>query len=229
MQKNTFYLLVIVSLLLAIGIISCQDQKIEEKDLFQNFNDLITETDGKSYQGEITSFVTDSNEVVVKLAGDINKLYILQKSKTPKKINIDRAQGQITYLKNALIINTLNPNNTYFLGVDNDKGDKLRDRIQAKVKLSNTLSGYGLVEMNIDDFDKYNFSENRSIYYSLSTAIGKANINTLMSGCRSGGPGSTSCSYSDDGDGCSVSCSDGYYSCCNPGGCGCRSNQIDPG
>jgi hypothetical protein len=50
--------------------------------------------------------------------------------------------------------------------------------------------------------------------------------------CSSGGPGSTSCSVSTDGGGggitggtsCSVTCSSGYYACCNAweNKCQCR-------
>lgn len=36
--------------------------------------------------------------------------------------------------------------------------------------------------------------------------------------CSSGGPGSSSCSTSFGGDGCSVSCTSGYYACCIRGG-----------
>jgi hypothetical protein len=42
--------------------------------------------------------------------------------------------------------------------------------------------------------------------------------------CRSGGPGSTSCSATRGTDSCSVTCANGYYACCNalPGAASCR-------
>lgn len=42
--------------------------------------------------------------------------------------------------------------------------------------------------------------------------------------CKSGGPGSTSCSASHGVDSCSVTCGSGYYACCNalPGAAYCR-------
>lgn len=44
--------------------------------------------------------------------------------------------------------------------------------------------------------------------------------------CSSGGQGATSCSitigFKIGEFSCSNSCGDGYYACCNPGGCGCE-------
>jgi hypothetical protein len=41
------------------------------------------------------------------------------------------------------------------------------------------------------------------------------------SNCSSGGRGATSCSVTNNGSSCSVSCSSGYYACCSQGGPNC--------
>lgn len=46
--------------------------------------------------------------------------------------------------------------------------------------------------------------------------------NRIVSFCEAGGPGSGSCSFSDEGISCSASCLIGWYSCCGPMGCYCE-------
>lgn len=54
-----------------------------------------------------------------------------------------------------------------------------------------------------------------------------ASLSLHADGCSSGGVGSTSCSVGGcipNDASCSVTCSDGYYACCNCGGCKCKSS-----
>lgn len=44
---------------------------------------------------------------------------------------------------------------------------------------------------------------------------------SISHGCFAGGVGSTSCQASSASFGCSISCTAGYYSCCNPSRCSC--------
>jgi hypothetical protein len=38
-----------------------------------------------------------------------------------------------------------------------------------------------------------------------------------MPQCAAGGPGQSYCSYTSNGNECSVTCDTGYYACCSPG------------
>lgn len=57
-------------------------------------------------------------------------------------------------------------------------------------------------------------------------AAASPNEAEARSGCWAGGPGSSACTYTFPvgGGGCSVTCNDGWYSCCDSGGCRCIEN-----
>lgn len=222
MLKKAAFLLGSSILIVMFLVVSCEDQEISQTKYLDldNFNSLITDTDGESYTGEVTSFVTDSNEIVIKLKGTINKLYVLQKEETPDELNLNNEKSQIIYLRNALVINAVSSSQIYYLGVNNQAGEKIRHRVKTKVNLSQELFGYGLAQMDISDFTEYDFQKYKSVYQSLAKVSGKS-IDTLMQECNSGGPGSSSCSYSDPSGGCSVSCNGGYYACCDTTGRKC--------
>lgn len=81
------------------------------------------------------------------------------------------------------------------------------------------LAAKGLSEMN----DTYGWNLSKTIEYSGSgwDLAGLLQVNNpgpdpapAVGGCASGGLGSTSCSQTVNGMGCTASCGGGYYSCC---------------
>lgn len=209
---------------------SCQDYEIpdNQSDNLTILNDLVHKQDGKSYPAQITSFVTDANELGVKVDGEDNKLYILQNNEMPNDLNLNGINGHLVYLKDALVIGTKTKN--YFLGLDKteERDQNIFEEVESKIDLEDSIFGYGLTEIEVDNFDKYNFSSDKSIYYSLlEPTVNKNDIMSFLKEpvCQHGGRGAISCSASSpSGVTCSTSCGSGYYACCNnvPLSCKCQ-------
>lgn len=222
----------VLSFLLVIVIFSfgysCQDTSPTNnlKNDLSELNELTQKRNGEISYGKISTFTTITNELGIKVEGKENKLFVLQKEKMALNPNLDNVDGKLIYLNNALVIGT--KNKILLLGLNSEKGQnkEILEEIKSKLEPSKTYLGYGLAKIQIEDFAKYNFRNDKSIYYSLlEPTKNPEEIAKLLYDptCVAGGRGSTSCSTaSPSGVPCSTSCSSGYYACCNPVPLSCK-------
>lgn len=136
--------------------------------------------------------------------------------------------GTLTYLDHSFVFQ--NGKDKYYFAVNKPEERTIKNSFQLKFKKENEFYGTGIIFYKLDK----NLKENKNFLNDLKKA--RNSMEYLMSRndvlnterlpepptCQSGGQGSTGCSSTAGSNSCSVSCSSGYYSCCNSGtSCGC--------
>ncbi|MBW7870442.1 MAG: hypothetical protein H3C39_05200 [Flavobacteriia bacterium] len=134
------------------------------------------------------------------------------------KINSSE-EGVLTYLDHAFIFK--NKNGSFYFAVDKPEEKSIKSLLSLNFKGEREAYGIAIVK-------SYFSKEIKNQYPNFSSDVFKSSklseyfviiSNTVGSDCQSGGWGSDSCSLGNGG--CSVSCINGYYACCNAGNCEC--------
>lgn len=167
-------------------------------------------------EGEMTIMTLSSKEVLFFLKKDditTNDIFLGQGTELSSVIQKELGNVKVAYLREALVIETA-AKEIYIFTIGERKGHELVQKL-APIWFG---KGYGL-SLNI------NRAEGPSAYKGLSSTD-EIRASTCKcryqeagsddSDCTAGGSGSTSCSIGASGSdpGCSVSCSEGHYSCC---------------
>ncbi|HJZ40037.1 MAG TPA: hypothetical protein VJ203_06705 [Bacteroidales bacterium] len=137
-------------------------------------------------------------------------------------------QVDIIYFNEGLIIRQIGSRDIYYLGLDDYSSTFWINTLKSSynIDFENILLGYSISSHQrvIEVPDE--LPSIRSIYDLFTDLnISETAIDThdlKGTNCSSGGPGSSSCSIEDVWSGCSVSCKDGYYACCESGKNVCR-------
>lgn len=175
--------------------------------------------------------------------GLVDRVFTLQ-TETPLQdaISADLARAQLTLVNGNLFVDPASGERGLRLqtaGFDLSAATRLSlgDRVAlASVNQTldrRTVSGIGLAQQVVSTTDRFALARarNASEYASVATsacaaswpfgALGgdaqRALVGCSDGACMAGGPGSDGCSKG----GCTVSCGDGYYSCCDGATCQC--------
>lgn len=114
---------------------------------------------------------------------------------------------------------------SYYFAVDKPEEKEIKSSFGLSFPIENEHYGTGVTYhwldkntmKNASDFFSKITKAPNAVEYIIST--NSSDVTGKNIECSSGGQGASSCSMG--GGGCSVSCSSGYYACCNPGGCNC--------
>lgn len=198
--------------------------------------------------------VTANNEVLILQSVNhpdtIDQIVLLS---AENNVKLDIAQGNLGYStlfyykdKGGIVLHSGSGNQLYFLGLTEAASTEKLGLIKANKTLNGEvrppLFGFGLSVMK-GKWDKKTLIESKNRYAVNLLTLADHSGNTSPAAktaaaadapftCTSGGPNSTSCSITEVlGISCSVTCSDGYYACCNSSStrCICVRNGSNPG
>jgi len=255
-MKNRNLIPYLLLILFVIGYFSCDNNREDSELLEKKFKpqEVLTQFNlnkldfqkGEYFEGDVKIRST-LNEIVVFIGGSVKIFYVLQTKSAPStRLSIDLETAQILFLRSELLITDINKKITYLFGWNDENATKYLK----KLKVDNNYIGYGLSSFKgYNHVDVSEVNRLKTIYSSiLQTQVyeeyaGRATdicdwheTNQLvgLSGCDSGGEGSTSCSVNDQYGACSASCKEDYFSCCgdyiNEGGStqnGCKCCEDD--
>ncbi|MEM9821428.1 MAG: hypothetical protein AAF985_10165 [Bacteroidota bacterium] len=136
-------------------------------------------------------------------------------------------EGQILFLKDHLVINSLNAPKSYLFKVNR----KARPKSLEQLVFDEEFSGFGLGRFV--GYPLYNAANNAASQrnngafglpgdppaFELAPTCKCRKATEIDDDCNAGGHGSTSCSITDiDGNNCQTDCEAGYFSCCRYSG-----------
>jgi hypothetical protein len=183
---------------------------------------------------EISTNASGDITVIVNPKSSNSRLFIIQGGNY--NIHESIKNGEVIYLLHAIIINSLDQKERYYFAIEKPEEKLIYSQIPATWKLFFTqkANGYGVVRMTGRvPTDIKTFTQSGNTWSDLRqyrASLTKKEANTIVTddpvggigtvSCDSGGAGAASCSTSIDPrfGSCSVSCSAGYYACCNHGG-----------
>jgi hypothetical protein len=113
--------------------------------------------------------------------------------------------SRIVYLDHIIIVNS--NEGKYYFSVKNQHAEIIRKMIPENQNYIAEIYGQGLA---YNEIKKENTNNPEFLIEQLTSS---RTFSLHSKGCGAGGEGSSSCSI----DGCSVTCSEGYYACCNHG------------
>ncbi len=156
----------------------------------------------------------------------VDQLFILHGCN--KSYQISNTQAQLIVSPVDLLLKT--SNEMVYLSIEDFRGNLIQ-RLPESFKFSESITGFGLANWNIEAYKIENTDDNFS--NSLIAAFNQTKISKTTDmnppdcdqSCDAGGVGATSCSLSGS---CSVTCGAGYYACCQwgfPDTCGCCPNS----
>lgn len=153
---------------------------------------------------------------------ELSRIFRLQsKSHSIEDLFIEFTSFELLHFEGNLIINGRLKNNKKQL-IALAVNDKVIPKIGEPL-FDNIYDGYGLVDrsgkwQNQFSFEASSGLSTEGMIVSNSLLLSETDkieqLKSLEFACSSGGPGSTSCSYSANGQSCSVTCGAGYYACC---------------
>ena len=179
-------------------------------------------------EGEFEIAATTTDELIILVNPSKNgskQYYVLQTEKLKdQKIHEYFKQAKLMFLGGDIIIDSKEENKRILLSIGSNKD------LEKDIQFTSIIKGYGIGKFANSE-NAFNTAlditaaKSRSFFYFPIVPIDVDKIkckcvkNSTVKQCSSGGEGSTSCSLSttDNGfsDSCSVSCSSGYYACCN--------------
>lgn len=252
LTKHIYYLSGLLSL---IFIIAGCNKQAEFAATNKTLQSAIQQDIGEELKGNIYVKVTGNNEVLILQSGHhpdtIDQITLLA---ADKKTKLDIEEGDLGYStlfyykdKRGIVLHTGSENRIYFLGLAEAASSKKVELIKTNRGLNGeiqaSLLGYGLSVLKGKWDTKTLIGADKKYALNLLTLAdlrGKttpaarqaATMDDPPFTCTSGGPNSTSCSITEVmGIACSVTCSEGYYSCCNSNTtrCICVRNGFQPG
>lgn len=140
-------------------------------------------------------------------------IYVLQMS-SDQAIELKKLQeAQVLFLRNSLFIHSISTPEDIMVSIDD------MNPIAAKgLTPTKKFIGYGLSRIatnKIADIKRLNNAEIYNLLVKKTDCTCECYRPGGTTNCGSGGTGSTSCSKKSGSEYCSVSCSTGYYACCN--------------
>lgn len=163
----------------------------------------------RNISGEVVFYTETENDIFLFSCKDCNLNLNLINSKE---------EGTLTYLDHAFVFKT--KNDTFYFAVEKPEEKLIKSGFGLSFDKENQNYGIGIVQSH---FSKEIKTERNNFYEELKKSSKLSEYLTSIFGtasdCQNGGYGSSSCSMGNGG--CSVSCINGYYACCNPGNCEC--------
>lgn len=209
-------------LLLSLSIFGCE-KNFENTSLNVDvkLKELSTKINKSTYlQGYGTLLSTTNNEIVLGFDetndGTYENLIIVQ-SEIEMSIKIPTSKVELVHLKNEALLKISDTGELlYFATPEIKSKSKIIPLLssQADFPDKNLMLGYGFIVMN-GAWKSDQLSADKGFFADESAR-------TQQELCHAGGCGSTECSTFIAGSGCSTSCSEGYYACCqSPLDCHC--------
>jgi hypothetical protein len=213
----------IKQLLLSVAIltiISCENSSPIEKSI--DLMDISSKLNGSYLSGAINFGKTSDSEILLGLkeTGDntYTKAFILQ-TETSNHLLTKVGQAELIIFNTSILLKI--NHELIYIGLKNELTDQIEKELKSQfsIKISNSIKGFGFSKVTGSwNLENVNFSNNHA--FSVLEIFQTEDIKSISSdkiaaGCTSGGKGSSSCSTSNPLTGCSVSCSTGYYSCCD--------------
>lgn len=228
----TFFLLIFV----IIGYSSCDKNSVESEtiqDLFNakevlnhfNLNKLDFQK-GEYFESNVKIRST-LNEIVIFVGDDSDSFFVFQTKTAPSPpLSIDFESAQILFLRSELLVINLKDNTSYSFGWNSEEAIKYLSNF----KFDNKYDGFGISSFKgYNHVDVDNITRLKTIYSSILRTEIFENYNgraddicdwhetaqaVNLSGCDSGGEGSSSCSVNDGYGSCSTTCKSEYFACC---------------
>ena len=176
----------------------------------------------RAESGEIYLLLNSNEE-------ELRRTLVLEMSSDKRQINETYESYEMVFSDDNVLIKVGQNNNAklFSFGLN----DKLMDKVR-NVELSIHLKGFGLADLKgewasepyISSFFNEDLDLNELLVETsfLDSSEKEKALESIIN-CHGGGPGSISCSAKGLGWECSVTCSPGYYSCCNAMKCKCIS------
>lgn len=241
------FLLLIICLIVAV----C-NKKADFTTAEQTIETLLAQDKEATFTGHTYIKLSENNEVLIMQykndPATIETIFVLaleQKNKmTIQAGDLGLSTAHYYKDKKAVVLHAAD-NTLYFIGLNEASSDTKLDRIKASPTLAGslqtTVKGFGLSMIKGKWDANTLLNENKKYIFNLIALANKekgmtATQKTAVAAdepikCTSGGPGSLSCSTVISGsNGCSVTCSTGYFACCasSTNNCFCVPGNAQP-
>jgi hypothetical protein len=201
--------------------------------------------DYQQYTGQAVIETYNPHAIVARfrhLGTDTTTRIIVFQTKKPLSNNFrtEFKNAEIVQFQHAFYIRDADSQNKsyYRLFIDDEHGRENSTRLENDLKISVgwNFSGIGLAYQTGKWLDLPSSITTNSTSEDLSTLFETLRqfsteakhddpVSQNLSSCSSGGPGATSCSVTPGGAAnCSVSCAQGFYACCAPYSCTCKTS-----